>query len=390
MVFPILRWTCGDINQTARQVRLSFHSSLWFRLGLNELALRVRGPNWAQVKGAILRDVNGDGREDLLTWTDQGEVAAVSLDGGELFRKAMPGYVTSAECYPDLADEPRVLVTTREARLYCLRPDGEELWRTDFLDSAKLNGDLPTGYSVGLLRTPEGAPLIMTGNYNLACFVSPAGEVLKYERLPAAYQTMTLPRGFDYDGDGKQDIVSTEVWGVASVLDTDMRRRGGFNLPAGKGILLQYFEPPTPESARAVVCSENGVGLADLKTLKYQWLHGANPITDCVVADVDADGTLDIVVAKQDGYVLVYGEGGELKQSRLVGEPVRAVAVLPGSGRIVAALPGRLVLLGAEEGVQVVAPGEYTKLIVAQQAGLLIAVGQSAGLDAFGLGELTQ
>jgi len=316
-VFPIQRWTCRDISEKARYIRLIFHRQIWRGgLGMNEISVRPAGANSARIMGHILRDVDGDGEDEILVWSDQAELAIARADGTLFLKKRFPGYITSVECYDDLhPDGSRILVTTRDARLYCLKPDGQVVWKTDFLGSAEMNTDLPTGYSIGFLRKPDGGPMIMVGNYNLATFVSPQGEVLKYERLPAAYQTMTLSRGFDYNDDGKEDIVSTEVWGALSVLDADMRRRAGARSPRGRGVMLEYWNPPTQEEAKAIVCSESGIGLLDLKEINFDWLLNVKPINDCVIADIDGDGSQEVVLAKQDGYVLVYSETGELINS---------------------------------------------------------------------------
>ncbi|MFC1713203.1 hypothetical protein ACFL6S_06030 [Candidatus Poribacteria bacterium] len=391
VVYPIQRWMCQDIPEKARYVRLLFASQVWRGgLRMNELSVRPAGTNSARIIGHILRDVDGDGADDILAWSDQAELAIVCADDALLLKKRFPGYITSVECYDDLhPDGPRILVTTREARLYCLKPDGQEIWKTDFLESAEMNGDLPTGYSIGLMKKPDGSPLIVVGNYNLASFVSPQGEVLKYERLPAAYQTMTLSRGFDYNDDGKEDIVSTEVWGALSVLDADMRRRAGTRCPRGKGVIFEYWKPPTQEEAKAIVCSENGVGLLDLKKLDFDWMHNVKPINDCVVADIDGDGRQEVILAKQDGYLLIYSEAGKLIKSVLMGEQVRAVAIVSSDdGRqvVVAALPGRLVRLNPNlTEWATIAEGEYRRLAVLDEDNLLLAFRDGAVIDALRL-----
>jgi len=384
VVYPILRWTCDGVGESGRYLKLTFRADQWPSLGLNELSVRAAGPSVARILGSVQRDVDGDGLAELLVWTDQAELATLRNDGAVLWQRSLPGYITAAECYGDLAPGgPRVLVTTREARLYCLDAAGQELWRTDFIESAKLNGDLPTGYSIGLLKQPDGSPLIVVGCYNLASFVSPDGQVLKYERLPAAYQTMTLPRGFDYDGDGLEDIVSTEVWGCLSVLDATMCRRAGGSLPRGRGILLDYLRPPTDTEAKAAVCTETGCGVLDLKTLKYDWLRGVAPIRDCARADLDGDGRMELALAKEDGYVLVFNEAGELRHSAFVGEPVRAIAPLPG-GKLALALPGRIVRYDAATGAQEpLATGDYRRLALCEGKPVLLAFAPGARVDAY-------
>lgn len=352
--------------------------------------MRPAGPNAAHLSGYVLRDADDDGVNEVLAWSDQGELVVVRLDGSLALKKRFPGFITAVGCYSDLDPEgARLLVTTREARLYCLRPDGTEVWKVDFWGSAQQSADLPTGYSIGLLKRPDGRPVIVVGNYNLASFVGSDGRVLKYERLPAAYQTMTLSRGFDYDDDGKEGLVSTEVWGCLSVLDAGLRRRAGSSLPRGKGLRLEYWQPPTAQQARALICTENGVGLFDLKKLQYEWLHPVAPLSDCAVADLNGDGRPEVLLARPDGYLLVYDGSGQPQRQVWVGELVRAVAAVPradGSILLAAALPGRLV--GFDPALpqpSLLAVGEYSKLAPSGQPGVLLAFGQQAWIEAYAL-----
>lgn len=408
-VFPILRWTCRAISHRARYVRLTFSKEQWPEgLAMTELSVRWSATtSAAHVIGMLRRDVDGDGQREIVAWSDQAELAVLRQDGSKLMRKQLPGYITAVECYPELAagspsapptprPEPRLLVTTREARLYCLTPNGDEVWKMDFLKSAEQNTDLPTGYSIGLLKKPDGSPLIVVGNYNLASFVNPDGTLAGDTRLPAAFQTMTLARGFDYDGDGVEETVSTEVWGCLSVLDANMKRKNGTYVPRGKGLLLDYYLPPTrgaadrPAYAKIVHCTEAGVGLLDLPTLKYDWRHDITPVTDCVLADANADGKPEIVLAKEDGYILVYDGAGTLLHSRLVGEPVRAVAVVQGAQGpvIAAALPGRIALYSGDlTNERELAGGEYRLLEPGDEAGMLLAAGEGAVLTAVKCGQ---
>ena len=98
-----------------------------------------------------------------------------------------------------------------------------------------------------------------------------------------------------------------------------------------------------------------------------------------------------MVLAKEDGYLLVYDEAGELVHSELVGEPIRAVAsVASGSGGrlVAAALPGRIVafdLTGKRQWV--VVEGEYTRLLSPGDEGRLVALGDGAIVEAFDVGQ---
>jgi hypothetical protein len=389
-VFAVPRWTCREINETARFVRLRFAKDAWpGGLALAEVAMRPRGPTAARIAGCLRRDLTSAGVPELLVWTDQAELAILRADGSVLLRRTMNGAITAVETAPDLAlAGTRLLVTTREARLYCLQPDGSEVWKTDFLASAKQNSDLPTGYSIGTLKAPDGTPRIMVGNYNLASFVNAVGELQAFVRLPAAYQTMTLARGYDADGDGVEETVSTEVWGCLSVLDANQRLRHSDRLPPGRGVLLDYWEPPTPAQAKVLVGSETGLGLFDLKRLKYDWQHRLQLISDAVIRrDPTGQERPVVVVAKEDGWLLVYDEAGRVTRQLLLGEGLRAVTAVPtAAGRtlVVVALPGRLEAVDLEAGTtRVLATGDYLRLLPGDRPGVLWACGARATVEAW-------
>jgi hypothetical protein len=153
--------------------------------------------------------------------------------------------------------------------------------------------------------------------------------------------------------------------------------------------MLEYWKPPTREEAKAIVCSENGAGLLDLKKLKFDWIRNVKPINDCVIADIDGDGSQEVILAKQDGYLLIYDETGKLIKSVLIGEQVRSIAAVPsGDGRqiVVAALPKRLVSFSLDLAEWItIAPGEYQRLAVTGKDGLLLAFGDEAVIDALRL-----
>ena len=191
----------------------------------------------------------------------------------------------------------------------------------------------------------------------------------------------------DYDGDGKEDIVSTEVWGCLSVLDADLRRRAGARLPRGRGVLLEYWDVPKPGEVKALVCTENGLGLLDLTTLEYAWQHRISPINDCIIGDVDGDGGQELALAKHDGYVLVYNGSGELVRRLFVGEAVRALALVKdtdGVPVLALAVPGRILAIRHKHDARsVLAHGDFTLLRSANNGHTLLAFGQGAAVEAY-------
>ena len=156
-------------------------------------------------------------------------------------------------------------VPTREALVYCLRPDGTEVWRTDLLPSIKINQDVPTAYSIGLIRDPAGRPVVVLGNYHLVTFLDATGKTLKYIFGGSAYHTLTLNRGGDFDGDGIEETITAGIWGGAGFYNAACERSGGIRISRGRGLLLKRW-PSADGRPKAVCCTEDGVTMIDLAT----------------------------------------------------------------------------------------------------------------------------
>jgi len=157
-VYPVLRWRLDGLGRTAQRVRLRFEPDVWPEgMALNEIVVRGDGNGCTKLQGHCLADVDGDGRAELVFWSDEGEIVAVRADGREALRVKLGGSVTAVACSHELADEPRLVATTREALVYCLRPDGSEAWRADLLPSARINGDHPTATRSGSCAMPAAS-----------------------------------------------------------------------------------------------------------------------------------------------------------------------------------------------------------------------------------------
>ena len=118
-------------------------------------------------------------------------------------------------------------------------------------------------------------------------------------------------------------------------------------------------------------------------------MHNVKSINNCVIADIDGDGRQEVILAKQDGYLLIYSEAGKLIRSVLMGEQVRAAAIVSSDdGRqvVVSALPRRLARLNLDlTEWATIAEGEYRRLAVPDRHGLLLAFGDGAVIDALRL-----
>lgn len=379
-VYPVLRWRLDGLGRTAQRVRLRFEPDVWPEgLALNEIVVRGGGDGCTKLQGHCLADVDGDGQVELVLWSDEGEIVALRADGGEAFRVKLGGCVTAVACFDELADEARLIATTREALVYCLRPDGSEVWRTDLLPSAKINGDHPTAYSIGLVRNAAGEPVIVLGNYHLVTFLSAAGKTLKYIPGGSAYHTLTMERGGDFDGDRIEETLTAGIWGGAGFFSGACTRTGGIRISRGRGILLERW--PCPDvRPKAICCTEDGVTLIDLAAKKVEWSRPLRPLNDAAI--VTAGGVPRLAIAKCDGYLMLLDGAGKIVASRWIGEPIRAVTSTP-AGVIVAALADRLTAYDpALTAERTLATGAYDALAVIPR-GPLVALRAGGLVDAW-------
>ncbi|OGV78941.1 MAG: hypothetical protein A3K19_24025 [Lentisphaerae bacterium RIFOXYB12_FULL_65_16] len=379
-VYPVLRWCLDSLGQTAQRVRLRFEPDVWSDgLALSEVIVRGGGDGCTKLQGHCLADIDGDGRAELLLWSDEGEIVAIRADGGEALRVKLGGSVTAVACFTELADTPRLIATTREALAYCLRPDGAKVWRADLLPSAKINGDHPTAYSIGLVRNAAREPVLVLGNYHLVTFLSAAGETLKYVPGGSAYHTMTMNRGGDFDGDGVEETVTAGIWGGAGFFSGACERTGWIGIPVGRGILLERW--PAPDNQPKAVCgTEDGVTLIDLATKKVEWNRPLRPLNDAAIVTSDTGPRL--ALAKADGYLMLLDSAGAVVASRWIGEPVRAVTSTA-TGVIVAALADRLTAYDpALTTERTLAAGTYDALAV-MPGGPLVGLRAGGRVDAW-------
>jgi len=379
-VYPVLRWRLEDIERTAQRIRLRFDPEAWPEgLALNEIVVRGGGEGCTKLQGHSLDDINGDGKPELLLWSNEGEILALRADGTQAFRAKLGGCVTAVACFHKLADGPRLLATTREALVYCLRPDGSEEWRADLLPSAEINGDHPTAYSIGLVRTSQGEPVIVLGNYHLVTFLSATGKTLGYIPGGSAYHTLTMKRGGDFNGDGTEETLTAGIWGGMGVFSAACKRTGGIRISRGAGILLERW-PSTSDHPKAICCTEDGVTLIDLAEGRAAWSNPLRPLNDAAI--VMGKGTPRLALAKCDGYLMLLDSDGQLAASRWIGEPVRAVTGGP-NGVVIAALADRLTAYDPSLATErTIAHGTYEALIVMPE-GPLVAIRAGGGVDAW-------
>ena len=300
------------------------------------LLWRVQGEAEYNNEPAII-DINGDHRLEIVAVDRDGVVVCLTGAGGQLWRRQLGGladwssvvgspaghggFVVIArtdgvatclgpqgevrwetklpsDCFtlPALADvdgdgRPECLVASFKGFLTCIGADGTVCWtvrpiREDLMGPvcADINGD-------GALEILAG------GGSTLYAFEGRTGRTLWSFAAKAPWIDASISVA-DLDGDGRPEIVFTEIPGRAYCLDA-----------AGK------------------------------KRWEYA-LHGKAPYA-AAIGDVDGDGRLEVVLTDRDGFVYFLTADGKLKQEMRVDGGMNAspaLADIDGDGRVEMAL----------------------------------------------------
>jgi len=390
VVCPMGRWRAELGGAEARLIEVVLPKEAWpGGAGMREVILRRAGTNEVAPTHAAEGDIDGDGAPELLLAADTGEIVCLASDGTERWRRTLGGPVTALECVDVGEAAPAILATTREALLYRLTAEGAVAWTADFIGEAQENGDLPTGYSIARWVDRDGKPEILCGNYNACSFVTPDGSRVEYCRAHGAFETMMLPDGLDLNDDGIEDQLLYNVWQSLSVIDGAQRKTVDYRVaPGGEGLLFRWWRKDSAEPL-ALIAAENGVGLMNAKTGEFRWRRNISPLSGAATGDFSGEFGPVAVVAKRDGFLLVFSEAGEIVRRTRVEEMLdcaAAVRTADGTLRLVAATDSRIILFDADLGNPVeVAPGTATKLVALTEAGTFAALRPSGTVDVFRL-----
>jgi hypothetical protein len=274
---------------------------------------RVTGDIYGQVK--VIRDVDGDGKRDMVFGATDGMVHIYSASGKEiqagLWPKHTGGPILANVAVADLTRDGKdeIIVGSYDGKVYCLNSYGKELWTVDTRGTIQLSG-------------PEVADIDGTNNLNVfvgsrsgkVFRIDDAGKLLWEIGLPAKVSARVVPA--DLNGDGQKEIVVKDDGGKVSVLQLGGGTATGW--PQGTAAGLDWpFEvgitdvngdgereifTTTPDK-RFILWDRHG---NEKETFKLS--DGAHSAPK--VADIDGDGRDEFIITQADGIVNVVNRQG--------------------------------------------------------------------------------
>ena len=282
---------------------------------VEEFAAKVNGDIYGQVK--IINDVDGDGRKDLIFGATDGKVHIFSSSGKEIFRppywpSQVNGPITAGIEVTDIDGKGsmNVFVATMEGTVYCLNSKGKELWKYD--TGGKILTSPPLVTDHGILVNSDSGEVVSLGS---------DGQPTAVYKMDHPVQAS--PVSIDVDADGYKEVIVKDNSGKVVVFDTTGGKKNewmsgsylanvvwpfGIDASDIDGDGIPEIFTTDPSGANGTFKMWNNIGEVLAKFELSEASHGVPRI-----ADIDGDGTDDIVIAQCDGKVIVCDKNGKVK-----------------------------------------------------------------------------
>lgn len=252
---------------------------------------KLRLPEMEAIENLAARDLDGDGREELMICFRKGEIRAVRNDGSDLWRATVPGQSLGILAAP-ASDTRLAMLICGASMTSALRADGtiafslpmkqgeEEVLLRDF------DGD---GHSEALMRD-QTKIVLRKGDGTILQLDAPPGRV--------------YPAAMDLDGDGLDELIVGMFTGRLAAMKLDGTIL--FDEQILRGAVSQFVAPAVGPSGPfiAVGGESSGICLVDRAGQLLSRIPYRGTLTAGLVDDLEGDGFTDIVIGTSAKQVL--------------------------------------------------------------------------------------
>jgi outer membrane protein assembly factor BamB len=266
-----------------------------------------------QVTALAAGDLTGDGRPEVLTASEGGQVRALDEAGKVLwtYSGAIKGRVNSLACADVTGDaKAEVMVGGNGQVLSLLAPDGKLLWTVSPPRFRGIASDVITVFPADV--NGDRRPEIICGTLNWQYFAYDAAGKMLWSHVIYAHSA-TVGCAADLDGDGKDEIVAGCVYYTLNVIDHDGSRmwRGS---PVGPEMTAVAAADVTGDGKPEVFTGVDGGELyAFSPTGDKLWqLNLGDKVTRMLPLDVNGDGKQELVCAAESACVFAVDGAGKI------------------------------------------------------------------------------
>jgi len=341
----------SGLNENAREIRVRVLNGPTDEMPLSEVHVRTAGTGGVQPLQARAVDLDGDGDDEILAWTPEGEFAVVRADGSRLWHRSWPEGVVTVDAW-DLEDDGRreVFVSRGDRRVDVLNLDGLPRWHRDFSRMRQETGEQMYGDGslvYGMVAwKPEGSAekQVLCTSYFFSATLDARGHLLKYFRRAGHHAGIReVPPRFASAGQFaiRCDIpwvgpVPLEWWdGKAD------QAVASCNVPNGPVVHFELDDFDSDGQVEALLASDEGIGLYGRTDPSVKWQHSTDaPCVGAAAVKIDDSRAATIIYGREDGYVFVVDADGRVVGSTLLDEPVICLTALRTSSGQVVVLAG--------------------------------------------------
>lgn len=359
------------------------------RMPMNDIRVRAADSSGQLNVQTRAFDLDGDGTEDLLVWTTEGEICIVGADGRDIWRRNFGTSILAVDAW-DLEDDGRkeILVSLSNWKLHCFNLDGSHRWESNWADIDRRDkggffgdGNLVFGMAAwstpSARKDPTSSKELMLTSYFCASRADANGNFIdSFRRYGHNTQIRPIPDGLPYAGGlvTRSDIPWNGGVPVEWLDPATGKKAATCTVPNGPCVLLEVGDYTGRKQAEVLVATEQGIGIYTPQHKNPVWEHYSEAaVSGAAVIPADNPGRpAQVIYGRQDGYMFVVAADGQLIRQLLLDEPINCLTALKNCQGKPVVLVGTLRHLlcirldDLQEEWRI--PGEYQTLVVLKHA----------------------
>jgi len=274
-----------------------------------DAAARVRS-------SAIVVDLDGDGAAEIVFATEGGEVIAMAPDATPKWVARGMAEMTVPPAAADLLPEPglELVVGDGKGRVWCLSAQGRVLWQIRIGEMISWSSPAIMGLGPDL-RPRDKSPLIVVGDeIGGLCAISARGKVVWRYRPPAGAVVACPPAVGDVDDDGAEEVVFGAGDGIIRCLSRKGEEKWSFK--TGDDAYTGPVIADLDGDRRVEVVTASGDGLVYALAgrtgeLVWKFDSGAAVDSSLAVADILPERGLEVIFSNNDGHCYCLSARGQ-------------------------------------------------------------------------------
>ena len=362
----------AELDEEASAVRVRVLDAPRASMLLADVRVRSTEHDLARPVRIHLADLNNDGCSEILAWTPEGDLTAVTAVGEVLWQQHWPAGILAVDAWHvDGDDRPAVFVSRTDRWVTVCDTDGNTRWEADFRDMNRITDGrcFSDGNAIyGMVAWPppavartkatccrsSGTPdhvhqqvdsvldgsvtrgpgrqiLLLTGYFFAALFDAHGEFVECFRRDGHFTQSRLVPPGLANSGHlaMRSDIPWTGPVPLTWHSDDLKTPYAKCSVPNGPAVAMELADFDGDGSAEAIVVTEQGLGVYSAKPPHTRWEQMTDsPPVGVGVIPASGNGPPQIVYGREDGYLFVVAHDGRVIGSTLLDEPIRCLTAL--------------------------------------------------------------